>query len=887
MDSRHSHIQVDQRSDSVFSHSSDVHRHAQRCSRKSIGQLQRIQEICSAQRLDSSKFSISDQSPRRPSKIVEERLSPRKCQESETDVNQGSRFHLRRPRDNTSDAKHVDRGVSPRSQSWRFVPKEESLQILRPAFSCSLEGSQDECTHRSEEGPSRSSGKMAEGSQAHQGQVQLRIKERNRSDFAVQWNDPALSKTGRTIVPLQDIEVIGNNSADQSPYQPEGTDEVSRRRRFRVSFPTLNFGISFYDEGSTDSWLRKLGIHTADLGTHWYSLALGGRGGSAPGPCSSPSQVNKRGSQGVDTDRHSLEVSAYLPRAKIVLDLYTPMLIPVDLPAIVSLSTEEQVKILQWTCDESRYMNLLRNVPLQTRRLYDCATDFPIEQMLTAGIIRPAAQDEKWKSSVRVFGIDEPHKNRRRLILDSVLLNDMFDLDGNNMRTQFIKLKDLVVLAKEAKGNILVSDFKCFYYQIPLARSVQKYLAFRHTNAHGSSTVYFVRRLPMGFSGSVSIANTISQIIVAETFRKAEYSFQHYSGFTTAHNREGKQVRAVTQVDNIYFFGGDVELQRIFLEVIASLRVTASECKILSEGDVLGYHFKCRNDGASVNLPEKFITKHSPFLAAIIPKLPLWVFWRAMAVILRGLCVLQKPLCDFYGLMFDIRKVSIAIFKGEASWNEDIEMSFLAWVQFQETRQIILENAQVEARTKETDGHVIFSDASLEQGGIVIVGPDHCVSSIISFPDDLQHIGEKEAYALSAAVVKAKKLLIQSPVFVVDASSVFYSCIKGHSSNFRLNYTVSLVKHHFPTACFMLIESKANPADEPSRGKATIEEKTNSAVRRVESHINNLQRTREYLSTVRRQKFAKNRDHSDRSSFFLCLSRVTEMTVPSRLFIDL
>ena len=835
---------MDYPAESILPHSSNIHRDDERRPRKGIRRLQRLPALWALQGVDQAKLGYRDKPIGRCSKTLEERFCPRNGEKSKTYDKGTPKHDFERFVDDRTDAKHIAGRFSPRSQSGRFVSKKESLHILRTTLSSTMEGTQDDSTHWGEESSSRCSSEMEEISHTHQRQMQLRYKKGNHSDSTEIRNDLAFTPTGRIIVPLQNIEVVGLNSDDQSPYKPEGTDEVPRRRRFRLScLPTLNFGISFYDEGSTESWLRKLGIHSSGLGSYWYSLALGGGGRSAPGPCSFPVQDKKRGSQGVDTDRHSLEVSTHMPSAKSVLDLYTPMLYPVDLPAIVSLSTEEQVNILRWTCDESRYKDLLRNVPLQTRRLYNCATDFPIEKLLSAGIVRPAEKGEKWKSSVRVFGIDEPHKNRRRLILDSVLLNELFDLDGNNMRTKFIKLKDLVVLAKEAKGSILVSDFKCFYYQIPLARSVQKYLAFRHTKPDGTSTVYFVRRLPMGFSGSVSIANTISQFIVDETFRKADYKVQHFHGFTTAINREGKLVRAVTQVDNIYFFGGDSSLQRTYSEVTQRFRLTISECSILAEGDILGYHFRCRQDGASINLPDKFLTKHSPFLDAIIPKLPLWVFWRTMAIILRGLCVLQKPLSEFYGLMFDIRKVSIAIFKGEAGWNEDIEMSQLAWAQFQEARQIILENAQVEARTKETDGHVIFSDASLAQGGIVIAGPEHCVSSIINFPEDLQHIGEKEAYALSAAVLKAKKLGLQSPVFVVDASSVFYACIKGHSSNFRLNYTVSLVKHHFPTACFMLIESKANPADEPSRGKATIEEKTQTAVYRVETHLNNLQRT--------------------------------------------
>ena len=210
------------------------------------------------------------------------------------------------------------------------------------------------------------------------------------------------------------------------------------------------------------------------------------------------------------------------------------------------------------------------------------------------------------------------------------------------------------------------SDFKCWYYQIPLAEVLWPYFSFQH-----EGRLYYITRLPMGFSASVAIGNTISKIIVRETMRRSRYSeIGEYHGFHLFTSRKratwSSNVGTTTQVDNVFIFSGDPEIACNFELVTNEAGVLRSESSRQSHGDILGMHYVKTRLRTTVQLTTKYLTKHTKFLTAIVQKIPTWVFWRAAALILRGLAVLQESLSFFYGFMFEIRKVASKIFQNQS-----------------------------------------------------------------------------------------------------------------------------------------------------------------------------------------------------------------------------
>ena len=360
--------------------------------------------------------------------------------------------------------------------------------------------------------------------------------------------------------------------------------------------------------------------------------------------------------------------------------------------------------------------------------------------------------------------------------------------------------------------------------------------------------LYYICRLAMGFSAAVCVGNTISRIILHQTFRRLGLTtVMEHHGFMIASN-SNRQISATTQVDNSYIFSGQEDVNNTLLQVINEAAVLIGEHSIENEGDILGMHFSIKPPGTTVNLTKRFIEKHSEFLLQVENKIPCWVFWRANAILFRGLAILQYKLCFVYGLMFDVRCVARRIFDGSIIWTDVFEMTPLAWAQFDVARKLVLRNKAVVTPMWAADGHSIFSDASDKGAGVVIAGPQYNMVQSCSWeelsPKHLEcHIGEKEATALAMAVQLAIELKLSAPTFITDASALFFSCLKGLNKNFKVNSVVAKLKYNFPSSVVLWVCSACNPADAPSRGALADAATTEEMLGWSQNELNNLQRT--------------------------------------------
>ena len=525
------------------------------------------------------------------------------------------------------------------------------------------------------------------------------------------------------------------------------------------------------------------------------------------------------------------------------LPLYTPTMTPINLDLIRTWASEKERRTLDWLTEDNLYHKALRDLPKESRKLYELSKEIDIEDLLRAGIAKKAPRWH-WKAGARVFGIDEPHKHRRRLIVDCVPLNENVDLDMFGLRTTFIKLFELCNLVTTTEAGAYNStDFKCWYYQIPLAEKVMPFFAFTCNRK-----LYYICRLAMGFSAAVCVGNTISRIILHQTFRRLGLTtVMEHHGFMIASN-SNRQISATTQVDNSYIFSGQEDVNNTLLQVINEAGVLIGEHSIENEGDILGMHFSIKPPGTKVNLTKRFIEKHSEFLLHVENKIPCWVFWRANAILFRGLAILQYKLCFVYGLMFDVRCVARRIFDGSIIWTDVFEMTPLAWAQFDVARKLVLRNKAVVTPMWTADGHSIFSDASDKGAGVVIAGPQYNMVQSCSWeelsPKHLEcHIGEKEATALAMAIQLAIELKLSAPTFITDASALFFSCLKGLNKNFKVNSVVAKLKYNFPSSVVLWVCSACNPADAPSRGTLADAATTEEMLGWSQNELNNLQRT--------------------------------------------
>ena len=391
-------------------------------------------------------------------------------------------------------------------------------------------------------------------------------------------------------------------------YNTRSTDELlGRRAGFEhkhiklLHFPLMVFwNLSEY-EYNFKKWLHQVGIDERSLtGRHqkYVQLSVIGQNSGSQNFPSQSEQTRQQGEErkcadwvdhtpcrSYDQAEHFSVSRTEPPLGSRKLPLYTPTMTPIDLQKILEWASEKEQKILQWLSDESLYHKTLRDIPKNTRRLYELAKDIDIDDLLRAGIAMKSPDNGSWKSGVRVFGIDEPHKNRRRLIVDCVLLNECIDLDFWGLRTTFVKLFEVCNLVANSEGGAYnSSDYKCWYYQIPISERIRPYFAFR---CHG--VLYYMCRLPMGFSPAVSIGNSVSQIILKEVFRRLDLvSIMVFHGFMTASNGS-REVCAATQVDNSYIFSGLPDVDAAMLQVTKEANILIGEQKKKSSPKVTSW----------------------------------------------------------------------------------------------------------------------------------------------------------------------------------------------------------------------------------------------------------------------------------------------------------
>ena len=487
--------------------------------------------------------------------------------------------------------------------------------------------------------------------------------------------------------------------------------------------------------------------------------------------------------------------------------LYTPKMLPLllsKIEAFASLDKNHVSSILDWTRKADLYCKVMRNVPRQARTRYkNVEMSRYINQLLESGILQ-RADKKQIRSWCRMWCLPEAKKARKRLIVDPRQLNECVKAQWKElgMHISFPALHEIRAAVWES-AFITDFDYKCYYYQIPLEEEVRPYFGVSI-----GDEIFWMCRLPMGFCGSVSVANSLSKLLSREALKRAV-------------------ILAITmiQVDNTYF------LTRTEIDGAAAakkLHEVAKECQVTigefgaprSEATVLGAIYNCAEK--TVCVAPKFVAKHQQLLGLFFAEeeAPLLVWWRVLAVLIRVVLVLDFRLCHSYFMLRVIRHLARMLVQKEANWTTVINKQEVSQVGLSQMKfgyqQMFLANTPRRIVPRIEGSDYVFSDASSTGIGAILWSGNTLTvwSRQLTAYEKRLHINEVEAIALGEATKWAKAI---SPMFFVDSQVVALAVKKGHSKNFIINKTISRLSRKYPAACIQWIPSEWNPADGPSR----------------------------------------------------------------------
>ena len=480
--------------------------------------------------------------------------------------------------------------------------------------------------------------------------------------------------------------------------------------------------------------------------------------------------------------------------------LYTPKMLPLCVRTIEGFEDIKEKTL--WLSNREEYEKLTRDVKKVERIRYSSnSMKKYVQQLIEAGIMRKRKPTEKIKSWCRMFAVPEVQKQRMRLIIEPRMLNDLVKprLHEFGLRTYFASLDDIRRNVFEEE-SFLSYDYRCFYYQIPLAEEIQVYFGILIDGEE-----FVCCRLPMGFSPSVAIGNSISKAIVKEALKRASCS----------------HLRTIVQVDNTYIFGTFHELQQVhasMLMVTKECIVSIGEQEQRTDGIILGVYYDLKQKIA--RLSEKFVTKHKDLLQAVLNEnnAPVIVWWKVFAILLRVARVTQYSYSFMFHIFKGIRRIACEMANGNMEWTDELkwnEEAILEQLRHLHRRFIKNEDTKILVSRSEHN-QVVFSDASNTHLGVVFAKSNEIevYSREWKKCEVQRHINEKEAIALKTAI---RMCVATVPVFICDSSCVVSACAKGLSRNGLINSVISCLKCKFPVAEVWWVRSEENPADGPSR----------------------------------------------------------------------
>lgn len=485
------------------------------------------------------------------------------------------------------------------------------------------------------------------------------------------------------------------------------------------------------------------------------------------------------------------------------LELYVPEMKQISLQFLDELcsTSVNWLKLRRWLCDPELYTSLLRPREKRTRPVFQNEmTASDLSKIIEAGVLEPTSQ--KPKAYCNIFSVPEVAKNRRRLIIEPRLLNDILHSYDDVAYTRIlprVQLPKIFEIQQAAATSQVLEqiDATCFYYQIPLHPDVSQFFGARI-----NGEVYVVRRLPMGAVCSVAIAQ---EIMIGLERRIYECG--------------AKFDRSFVYIDNIFWFhDGNLHVNPV--QLAGEIKIGTHERG--SKGTVLGMELDL---GISVRLSLKFRKKHEECIHQMIAwgntagVIEVRLLWKWLGILMHASRVVRIPMCNYFYVMKTLQHVSIELAFEKLDWSSHIIVPEVARRQIRQLASEIGKWKTVGLPTEQQIEYIVFSDADNYRGGAIVLirGQRILIQEYNAHPT----INENEAEAARMAL---RLCPMYSPGLLVTDSKVLHDAFaRGQSRNKVINAAVASMTQW--NVALKWIPSLENPADEISRDKELCEEK--------------------------------------------------------------
>jgi hypothetical protein len=352
---------------------------------------------------------------------------------------------------------------------------------------------------------------------------------------------------------------------------------------------------------------------------------------------------------------------------------------------------------------------------------------------------------------------------------------------------------------------------KGWFHQFPLHPEIS-----RNWTLLVDGTPYRWTRMPMGWSWSVFVAQSVAEAIVRQVAK--------------AH----PDVRVITYIDNIYIFGhSHADVQRAtatFLvvceRVSATFEVTTPPGTVC---DVIGIRVDLERKTAS--LTERFMTKFHgvlPHLSAIFQneKVSTRMIWKLFGNLMWGARVLQLPLCQWPRFLHWIRHRARQLHENPSLWERPCHIWPLALRDLQNFCRRVADNTPRAALPDygvSTAPIEVYTDASDVGYGVIVHTPGGTVVRAGTWLPHLKKIPiqERELIAAALGTLYATVSLGAPRVHLyTDNTNVVTWLRRGHGPTHRVNSVLqSLLRaiNDLRSIVVTWVPSAENPADGPSR----------------------------------------------------------------------
>ena len=438
-------------------------------------------------------------------------------------------------------------------------------------------------------------------------------------------------------------------------------------------------------------------------------------------------------------------------------------------------------EVYKWLDDRSVYVRALRSRPRSSAsRFYNEMRDTDIQTLQQAGVIEPVDKSTL-KAFVKIFLVSEKSNTRSRVIIEPRELNVVLK-SMNLPKITLPTVKDVVELCTHA-ADVECIDFKSYFYQIELSPDVRPYFG-----AIINGKAYQVRVLPQGGCASVLVAQTLT-LAAVERATKVDPS-----------------VKILVYIDNIYIGYPSTTTPSIFNDSLQPFEIGSRSRGAVA--DVLGTIVDCARKTLDISESTRQRLKAARVVLTYRDLLSMY------GLIAYAARVLHKPMADHPAQMKRLAKVCSSFLLNRIELDDAAPEDDICCVRdFQSIAQMwgAADCTTVSFR------QIVFTDASLQGGGCVILDEDQCVHvRAWRWGEDEARlsINRLELRAIEIALSFAKP---KDTVVFTDSQVGFFLLHKGYARDPYLNDIVRRILSRRCATAVTWLPGERNPADTPSR----------------------------------------------------------------------